>query len=106
MCTYLIGSIILGDTMGYTDLAVHVPENISKPDFVIYPNPALSSFTVSSNSIEKNVRFEIFNIVGGKVFEDQFSEQQTIDVAGLPSGIYCISLHTENTTSVQKLIKQ
>ena len=106
MCTYLIGSIILGDTVGYTDLAVGVPEIISKPDFVISPNPALSSFTISSNLNSQIDRVEIYNLLGEKIYSADYTETLKINCELFPKGCYFVLITSPNGTVVQKLIKQ
>ena len=104
MCTYLIGSIILGDTVGSTDLAVGTSEIISMEQFTISPNPAESSFTIKTFSRLQNSTIEIFNLLGDKIYSAAVCRLQTIDCRLFSPGIYLVKLQLENSFAVQKLI--
>ena len=106
MCTYLIGSIILGDTIGFTELAVAVPEIAAMPGFVISPNPATNTFTVLFSAPVKNSELEIYNILGKQIYFNRAlgCGLLTVDCGLFPSGIYFVKIESENGNSVQKLI--
>jgi hypothetical protein len=77
--------------------------------FNLSPNPATDHVDIFYRALEAS-KIEIFNLVGEKFFKskliDPESGNYTIDVNGLPSGIYFIIMQTEKGREVQKLIKQ
>lgn len=84
-------------------LSVKNPETVPNP-IVIYPNPAndILNVGVSGNQFEiKNT--VIYSITGQKVLE---SNSNAINVSGLNSGIYIVTVTTQNDKQFsQKLVK-
>ena len=73
--------------------------------FSAYPNPVKNAqLTVSTSSTDlKNVT--IFNVLGRKVFSQNFSSMnKTMDVSGIASGVYILKVTEGNSTSTKKLI--
>jgi hypothetical protein len=79
----------------------------NEPDYLfgIFPNPATSSFSISSASLIK-AKIEIYNLLGEKIFSAADCRLLTVDCRLFPPGIYFVTLNTEKGTAVQKLIKQ
>lgn len=74
------------------------------PDLKIYPNPANSYLTVSY--IEPIQTIEIFNAVGCKVYSEMPNLESTqLSLRNLPSGVYMVTLHTENQSFTKKVVK-
>ena len=69
--------------------------------FKVYPNPATSVVYIES---ELNAKANIIDMLGRSVKEVEFNGNTTIDIEGLNSGIYFISIQSENNQHVQKLI--
>ena len=68
----------------------------------IVPNPAINSIYIS-NLHDENYLVEIFNMIGNSVLKS--SNQSTIDISKLNSGVYFVSIRQGNQTKIQKLIK-
>ena len=72
-------------------------------NIAIGPNPATNSITIT-NIMSENYECEIFNIIGNSVMK--VSNQNTIDITKLSSGVYMILVRQGNHTQIQKLIKK
>lgn len=72
--------------------------------FSLYPNPATSSISISSNELLENSELRVFDITGKKVFSQQLGgkTQHDIDIRHLTAGVYFVSLGTQTV----KLIKR
>lgn len=69
----------------------------------IVPNPAINSIYIS-NLRDENYLVEIFNMIGNSVLKA--SNQNTIDISKLNSGVYFVSIRQGHQTQIQKLIKK
>jgi len=88
-----------GDTKGSTTISIR---NInSTRDIVIYPNPTSTILNITTVSEIENIH--ILDISGKLMLA---SKDKTVDVSTLKSGIYLISITTNNTTQNLKFIKQ
>ncbi len=92
-------------------------EEISNPDFVIFPNPAGNEFKVQSLPAgQAGLKFkvsratvEIYDLNGRKLLEKQIpkgTEEFTVDVSHLNSGLYFCRIRTEKGSVTKKLIIQ
>jgi hypothetical protein len=77
----------------------------------IYPNPSNGSVNVAFGLKElQHVTIEVFNVVGQKVYENNFDKLSAgqhnvaIDTKGFASGVYLIQLISESGTVTKKLI--
>ena len=73
-----------------------------------YPNPATNEIRIESSEF-KIQSVEIYNVLGEKVFQSQISNlksQISLDISKLNSGIYFVSVGTNEGKVVRKLIKQ
>jgi len=77
-------------------------------DFIVYPNPAKNSLTISSSlDLDQSV-ISVFDIAGRRVLNFKLTNNlNSIDVSGLSAGEYILRVITkENSISSQKFIKQ
>jgi hypothetical protein len=73
--------------------------------FSIYPNPASSQLTISTNSSFIGATYCIFNLVGAEIKSGiLLSENTLVDMDDLPAGTYIIKLLNQNTSHL-KLVK-
>lgn len=77
-------------------------ENI-EPDFVIYPNPAKNSLSISSPTGQKIKYVNIYNQLGQRVLHNN-EIKENIDISILRQGIYIIELTSNELKIRQKLI--
>ena len=76
-------------------------DNYQKKDFKFYPNPAKEFITLSVND---NIEYEIFNIIGEKVLEGK-SCDESINISILTNGVYFLILKNDKTQIKYKLLK-
>ncbi len=73
-------------------------------DVVVYPNPASNQITVKGN-FDANESVSIYNVLGQKVMQAKISSnEQTINVSELATGIYTIQFVSSKAT--HKFIKE
>ena len=101
------------NTMVYVNVVASLPVSIDDKnngsEFLIYPNPANSSFTILSTENLSNSVIEICNLPGEKIYSSVLEHcdgSLTVDCKPFPSGIYFVSRQTEKGMSVRKLIIQ
>jgi serine protease AprX len=87
---------------------------LEKESFSVYPNPFRSGFQISFYSPKKQtVMIELFDITGKRLY----SHAQTFDIYSnesfflstadqLPSGIYMLTIKTDDKTYREKIVKQ
>ena len=82
----------------YVDLTA-VNENNAAPRFVVYPVPAKDMVHVEAEGFQKA---EIFSLTGQKLME---SLQNTMNVEGLPSGLYLIKVYDlDGSSQTQRFV--
>jgi len=101
---YLKGYGILNFNNALTAISTSTlsTEEIKKIEIKIYPNPTKNSFNISTQDNIQNL--ELYDESGRKIKDLPISKTQNID--NLNSGIYYIKIKTNNTTQVEKIIKE
>ena len=79
---------------------VNVPE-IEDAVATVYPNPATSEITVTTNTNEE-VLVEMFNLVGQKVYSEKVVNNTKINVANMNAGVYMLKVNNHTTKVVVK----
>jgi hypothetical protein len=78
-------------------------EEIENENIRIYPNPANDFINIEiNNNYDSNFNISIYNSLGIKVIET--SNENTINIEDLPSGMYFINVTTENLNKTKKII--
>jgi hypothetical protein len=76
--------------------------NLDSSSFKIYPNPAESFITIKSND-SNNLSFKIVNKIG-QIVKTGIISRNKIELNGLPSGLYFISVISNTKTKIKKFI--
>ena len=100
------GNILLSDREGLfvvKESTLSINDNF-KSDFALYPNPAINSITINSNS-EPIANVSIYDISGKLLFHENNlnSNDKSVDISMLSKGVYFINI---NGNLTKKLIKQ
>jgi hypothetical protein len=84
---------------------VGLAEEEGQDVFTIYPNPSNGSFTISFGERFEigNLKLEIFDVTGRKVYDQIINSSQQINHSFLP-GIYFVSIRVGEKIMTQKLI--
>ena len=81
--------------------SLSVNDETFEKDLKLYPNPVSSILTVSSNLYEIE-RIEVFSLHGGRIIT---SNNKTINVSALSSGIYLIQIRgTDQRIAIKKFL--
>ena len=102
------GNIVISDISGGFFLVksneVLGVEDNNLADFSIFPNPANDRLTVASKNNPLS-RVEIYNILGQRVFDFNFSESSSVDfnISSLKSGMYLVKIN--NLTNKRLIVK-
>ncbi|HYD92604.1 MAG TPA: T9SS type A sorting domain-containing protein, partial [Flavobacterium sp.] len=82
-----------------------IKEN-EKNSFIIYPNPASGKATiVLKDSLSEGYRVKVTDVLGKIVFEYDFNEPSAeFDISVLKSGIYLVTVSTNDKSATKKLI--
>ena len=75
-------------------------EDFNSSSFSLYPNPTINSFTVASKVLITQV--VIFDNLGREVAK--FNGQESYNISHLNSGIYFVSIVSENNSQIKKLV--
>jgi hypothetical protein len=97
-------------TLDFRTVGISENGSSSVNNSYIYPNPAKNNATVKVNLVTNSkVQIQVLNTIGQVVKTTQ-SQGQTgansiqVDLSGLASGIYLVSVKVDNATSTKKLI--
>ncbi|MBK7311454.1 MAG: T9SS type A sorting domain-containing protein [Sphingobacteriaceae bacterium] len=72
---------------------------------VLQPNPAKDKVIIRVSNADKNMTLEIRNMLGQLIMTKQnIEEQNEIDLLGMKSGVYFVTLTKDKTRVTQKLI--
>ena len=92
------------ETFGFELIGVSVEESLSE-DVEIYPNPARDFVKLSAISCQLSA-IRVYNYLGILIEEIEInSDEVEINVSEYNSGIYFISIQTENGNLIKKFIK-
>jgi len=107
------GHIQLFGTINHETLGAVEDESVAN-DFVLYqnyPNPFNPSTKIEYKLLQaSDVKFNVFNILGEKVFEQNFGYQTAgsykvnFDGTALPSGVYVYSIYTDENRLSRKML--
>jgi hypothetical protein len=107
---YYPGSGQYLDFLAVSTVTIRSGTDIEKVDasfapIAIYPNPAVDELRIESRYLKIN-RAEIFDLTGKKIVNCKLSNNNSIDVSVLPSGIYFVQLETENGVKTLRFSKK
>ncbi|RDI50457.1 S8 family peptidase [Flavobacterium glaciei] len=82
-------------------------ESFSKDDFILYPNPASDTVSVSLPSTFDTGTVYIYSILGQKVLEQKITPQTTtISLKSLNDGVYLYKMESDGFSKTGKIIKK
>ncbi|MBC7695057.1 MAG: T9SS type A sorting domain-containing protein [Burkholderiales bacterium] len=88
---------------------VGITEILNKNDFAVYPNPAKSVITISSNIIgNTKINYEVVDVLGKVILmnDNHNANNFNININDLNSGIYFLRLQINNSVVVKKFVKE
>ncbi|WP_417875188.1 T9SS type A sorting domain-containing protein [Xanthomarina gelatinilytica] len=91
-----LGAYEYNSTLSVDDISLD--ENTVK----LYPNPATDVVNIKTNQTIKNVA--VFNVNGQKVLD--IANQSQINISNLPTGMYFLSINTNQSNQTIKILKK
>jgi lysyl endopeptidase len=86
-----------------------MPNSEKSNDFYIYPNPASTFITISSESEYQHLKCELFDLAGSKIssinLDNKFPGNYTLRLSQMPPGIYNLILSSDLHTESYKILK-
>jgi beta-glucanase (GH16 family) len=76
--------------------------NASSRTLEIYPNPVVDRLTVSSDVALTGSSYRILNALGQRMASGTLKSSNTVDVAGLPSGVYTLEVASPDQQKVTR----
>jgi hypothetical protein len=93
------GEVAFSYTIGDCPTGIEAP--VAERKMLIYPNPAQNRVCILPPDGSRNFTVTLYNILGNPVLH---SEGGTLDLSGIPEGLYLVVLSGENGRSTGKLI--
>jgi len=87
---------------------VGIKEPLKKfADFLIYPNPVETTFTLENKSANDNFQCSLLSPLGQIIMTMELNgEENKIDISHIKRGIYYLNVKTKNKTTTIKLVKE
>jgi bilirubin oxidase len=93
--------------------ATGIPETSSASSITVYPNPAGNEISVIGYQLSEINSIEIYDMLGQKVFISNPENRRlnpksqiTLDVSGLKSGIYFLTVKQNQSVTTRKIVIQ
>jgi len=114
---YFLGFNVYSDLSGWNlyldDISVSYPADISeineqKKQFMVYPNPASASLTITqiSGFSKKENMLYVYNIQGQLLMQQMFNTFKTdIDIHNLENGLYLLKIENDEGVCLKKFVK-
>lgn len=88
-------------------LLLSVEDQLQDNNFALYPNPVTTQINISFPKNADNADFEIYNVLGKRILQTRITAlKNSVDVSGLSSGMYIVSITSNNKTTSYKIIKE
>jgi hypothetical protein len=101
--------VFLSSLLATENLSAGIAES-AQEEWSVYPNPARDRVTLGSSNIPSQIiDVTIYDITGKQVkiiSQHELSQDKSIDIADLQSGMYVLTIRSEAGTSSRKIIKR
>lgn len=90
-----------------TTSVAKVPE--SRESVQVYPNPSEGRFNVAVNGPKGEINLKVYSLLGNVVYSSLRNQSggnftRQLDLSGIPSGMYILSVETGNKTTNQRIL--
>ncbi len=88
-------------------ITLGIEDQLRTEQFALYPNPVKSNVNISFPEGVTQANFIIYNVIGKEVFNATiYSDNNSVDISQLTSGMYIAIIESNNKTNSFKLIKE
>jgi len=89
----------------YRDFTTGIPKITANSSIIVYPNPANTSFEITTDNKQIIKKIEIYSIEGKLINEQNFTENNVkVNSSQLPTGLYIIKVQTNKEQFCKKLL--
>lgn len=86
-----------------SDALTNIPTIRENADVRLFPNPALDRIHVAAKGL---TMFRVYDMASRMLLERQFTDMTTVDVTGMPSGLYVYELRRNGSLVKGKFIRE
>lgn len=102
--------VFLSNLLVQENLSAAIVENSDKEsNWTVYPNPSKERLYIESLDADNKIKAIALTDITGKLIKtidhDELSQNQSIDIADLQSGMYVLTIQSEKGRAVKKIIK-
>ena len=109
MLLYLVVTLVTLSLLTFTAKDALSIDDYSLENVVdFYPNPVNNNLNVIFNTINEDVRYEMFNALGQQMSKGTFNANTTshsVNMSQYQSGVYFIKLTSGSRSLTQKIVK-
>lgn len=88
-------------------LQLGTEQHMQETLFALYPNPVSTEINISFPKDADQAEFKLYNVLGKMVIKANINPlKNRVDVSELPSGMYIVSITSNNKTTSFKIIKE
>jgi uncharacterized protein YjdB/endoglucanase Acf2 len=102
--SYTVGTSCAGARESFGDDQANLLEEPVGEEFEVYPNPTAETIFIRTEKADDNM-IKLID-VSGKEIKVRLSEEGSIDVSSLPSGLYTIMMINKRTKRVKRFVKE
>ena len=103
--TFLSGSIPSNTVYTFSRTDMNVAEKVAtEVKFEVYPNPAKNVLNVKIDDLSQLLDLQIFDLSGKRV-EMNLNKDKSVNVSGLPTGMYLVQVQTDKGMATRKFTK-
>ena len=97
----------LGDNSALMCEIVLKNNSIQDEDFVISPNPAEDKLNIKLLSANKNVKLEVFDVLGKLIYKGEITQlESSVNVSTWKSGVYLVRISNTKISQTKRFVKQ
>ena len=97
---------MIDDIRFQADFCSDIPNIVLNKSISIYPNPHTGPFKITIDRRVDNGRISIFNLLGEKVYSDNFAGDELIINQMMTEGIYFVQVTGDNNIWSGRIIKE
>lgn len=87
------------------DCSLGIIDDVLATQIILYPNPAKQVLFIENNSAYKLIILKIYDVTGKLVLHQDFQNNK-IDISNLKTGLFFISIITDNSGLFKKFVKE
>lgn len=100
--TVLVNDGMCSSDSIFTVLNVAGVDSFDPASFMVFPNPSSGVFTISTGQL---FSYQIMNLMGKVIVEDNGTQTETVDLSDFSNGVYLVKVTVNGVAKTVKLVK-